>query len=585
LAERTIAPVLKTGVRREPYRGFESLTLRASATDRSDQEAGADEHRGRRGRVGLDPVRHARFQPLLLTGAFLAVLPTLAISAHPARLWLLAAGVIFALIGVGAWWWGGTRGRPNRQREQIALSLTAVAPPAFLGLVWVIGADRPEAYLPLGAALVCSMAPVAIDRIRVSVQLITGLFFAVMLLRAGRAGHEALLPLLLLASVAVLSTALARQLVQLRSAERSARRDAQRRTELLKAVRELPGASLEEAAAAACATMRSLGFDASGCAVQRGGQLATLRLDGAPEVSPPLRPGEGLAGACIADNRTIVVGDYQDDARRLSARPEVGSAVVVPIRVDGEAVGSLMGARHERGLPAASEVEVAEVLAAHLGGVFSIDLAVRRQRELLTRMGQLETMRSSFVGQVSDELRDPLTVVRGVAATLATHGPELEATRRTQLLEDMGDQTDQLRRTIDALLDFSRFQSTRPEPVIAAISLDDLLPPVMRSTDAELVSGSVPLETTVEVDADLVRHALELLVAGTGVVDAAPQLRLSMEGGRVRIALHADRESSAAPSLVRTLAAQLLVAGGAELAGAPDPSISMPAVALAEVAP
>jgi signal transduction histidine kinase len=189
------------------------------------------------------------------------------------------------------------------------------------------------------------------------------------------------------------------------------------------------------------------------------------------------------------------------------------------------------------------------------------------------------------VGQVSDELRDPLTIVRGLAATLASHGPELEPTLRTQLLEDMDRQTDQLRRTIDALLDFSRFQSTRPEPVMASVSLDALFRPVMRATDAELVSGSVPLETVVEVDADLVRHALELLVAGTGAVDAAPELRLSAEGRRVQVALHPDRESNAPPTLVRTLAAQLLVAGGAELSGTPDPLISMPAVALAEVAP
>jgi signal transduction histidine kinase len=149
----------------------------------------------------------------------------------------------------------------------------------------------------------------------------------------------------------------------------------------------------------------------------------------------------------------------------------------------------------------------------------------------------------------------------------------------------MDRQTDQLRRTIDALLDFSRFQSTRPEPVIVSISLDALLQPVIRATDAELVVGSVPLETAVEVDAVLVRHALELLVAGTGVVDGPPKLRLAREGGRVRIAVHADRESSAPPTLVRTLAAQLLVAGGAELSGVPVPLISMPAAALAEVAP
>jgi hypothetical protein len=177
---------------------------------------------------------------------------------------MLAAGVVFALVGVAVWWWGSARGRPNAQRERVALLLTAMAPPAFLGLVWVVGADRPEAYLPLGAALVCSMAPVEISRIRVSVQILTGLFFAVMLRPGGSDGPRGPAPVALprerggardRTGEAARPAAIGRTVC---------RRDAQRRADLLTAVRELPGASLEEAATAACTTMRSLGFDASG---------------------------------------------------------------------------------------------------------------------------------------------------------------------------------------------------------------------------------------------------------------------------------------------------------------------------------
>jgi K+-sensing histidine kinase KdpD len=540
----------------------------------------ADGGRGRHGRVVIDPVRRARFQPLLLVGGFLAVLPAIASSAHPARPWLFAGGVAFALLGAAAWWWGERRAATGvRQRERVAVAITAATTPAFLALVAVLGAERPEAFLPMGAALVASMAPVTLRVLRVPVQLATVAFFAVLLVRAGRSVADVLLPLVLLVSIGILATTLARELVDTRRAERRARRDAQRRTELLTAVRALPGASLEEASAAACSAMRALGFDAAGCAVRRGDEVVTLHLDGLPPTPRPLAVGEGLAGTCIAEDRTLVVGDYQADDRRLGARPQIGSAVVVPIRVDGRAVGTLLGARTVQGDPSAAEVEVAEVLAAHLSAVFSTDATVRRQRELLARMEQLDVMRSGFVAQVSDELRDPLTVVRGIAETLVTHGHVLDHERRVQLFDRMGAQTDQLRRTIDALLDFSRFQSTRPEPAIGPILVRDLLARLRRNTDAELEAPDAVLGTVVLVDAELVDHTLELLLAATAVQRAAPRLAVTGEGATVRLAVHADTEGNAAPTLVRSLAAQLLVMAGAELHHDPSPVLVLPALA------
>jgi K+-sensing histidine kinase KdpD len=561
-------------------RGFESPTLRGGTVGRgADEVTVADGGRGRHGRVVNDPVRRARFQPLLLVGAFLTVLPAIAASGHPARPWLFAGGVGFALLGTAAWWWGERRAVTDvRRRERLAVLITATTTPAFLALVAVLGAQRPEAFLPMGAALVASMAPVTLRVVRMPVQLLTVVFFAVLLLQAGRSAADVLLPLVLLVSIGILATTLARELVDIRGAERRARRDAQRRTELLTAVRALPGSSLEEASAAACSTMRALGFDAAGCAVRHGDHVVTLHIDGLPPIPRPLAVGEGLAGTCIAEDRTIVIGDYQADDRRLDARTHIGSAVVVPIRVDGRAVGSLMGARTERGDPSEAEVEVAEVLAAHLSAVFSTDRTVRRQRELLARMEQLDTMRSGFVAQVSDELRDPLTVVRGIAETLVAHGPVLDHDRRVQLFDRMGSQTDQLRRTIDALLDFSRFQSSRPEPAIGPILVWDLLLPIRRSTDAEVVASEDVLATMVHVDAELVDHTLELLLGATAVQRAAPRLEVTGDGGAVRIAVHADTEGNAAPTLVRSLAAQLLVMAGGELDHDPAPVLVLPAV-------
>jgi GAF domain-containing protein len=531
-----------------------------------------------RGGVGHDPVRNARFQPLLLLGGFLVLLPVLVLSAHPARGLLLAVGLAFSLAGVGAWWWVRVERRAPEQRRRVGYVLALATPPTFLTFVAVLGADRPEPFLPLGAATVCAMAPVSRAAIRLPVQAATVSIFGVMLVQAERPPTDVVLPLVLLTSIAVLASVLAHDLDRARVAERRARRDALRRAELLTAVRELPGATAAEAAVAACAAMRALGFDAAGCTIVRGGRLVDLHLDDLPAPPEPLRVGEGLAGAAVVENRTLVVGDYQADPRRLGVRRDIGSAVVASIRTGATAVGGVIGSRRERRTPTEAEVEVAEVLAAHLGAVFATDEALRRQQQLLSRMGQLERMRGSFVANVSDELRDPLTIVREVAGTLARHGLELDPQQRTDLFERMATHSEHLRRTIDALLDFSRFQSSHPEPAVERIEVVELLDPVLRGADAELSPEAAALGAQVHVDGSLVRHALTLLVAGTvgpGGSDGPTRLEVSRANGAVWVEVHAAG-TAPAPPLVRSLAEQLLVAAGAELRDGAVPVLHLP---------
>jgi GAF domain-containing protein len=548
--------------------------LRTGTREEDDAEPAG----GHRGGVGHDPVRHARFQPLLLLGGFLALLPSLILSAAPARGLLLAVGLAFAVAGVGAWWWVRARRRAPEQRRRVGYVLSLATPPTFLTFVAVLGADRPEAFLPLGAATVCAMAPVSRAAIRLPVQVTTVSVYGVMLVQAGRRPADVVLPLVLLTSIAVLASVLAHDLDRARVAERQARRDALRRAELLTAVRELPGATAAEAAVAACAAMRSLGFDAAGCTVVRGDRLVDLHLDDLPAPPEPLRVGEGLAGAAVAENRTLVVGDYQADPRRLEVRRDIGSAVVAPIRSGPTAIGGVIGARRERRIPTEAEVEVAEVLAAHLGAVFATDEALRRQQQLLGRMGQLERMRGSFVANVSDELREPLTVVREVAGTLASHGLELDPRQRSELFDQMATHSEHLRRTIDALLDFSRFQSSRPEPSVEAIEVSELLGPVLSGAHAVLSPDAGALGTQVHVDGSLVRHALTLLVVGAVGADTSlvpTRLEVSRANGAVRVEVHASGTAPAAP-LVRSLAEQLLVAAGAELHDGAFPALHLP---------
>ncbi len=505
--------------------------------------------------AGASPIaapHRARVPPLLLTGAALVVAPTLTVAGWPPV--ATGATITLAVAGVAIDRFWPRIPRPRQQLLSVGSVLTATV--VYLTLLATIGAQEPVGFLPFGAALICAMSAVRRSTIRVLCQSAAGLGATATLLASGRALDETLLVVLLLVAVGGLANLLTGSLIDARVRERRARRDAERRSALLAAVRELPGQQPDSAIRAVVRALRTLGFDASGVALLEYGELRTVDLDGLP-VLRPLRPGEGLAGRSLAEDRTTVVERYRDHPDALLERPTVGSAVVAPIRVDEVPTGTVTAVRHHEGPFSSTEVEVVEVLAAHLGGVLASDRSVNRQRELLRRMSELEAMRAGFVAEVSDGLRDPLTVVRGVGQTIATHGEMIPSPRREQLLSRMHSQTAELERTVVELLDFSRFQADHHEPAWRSVATRALLADVAVETGARLGRAST---TLVEIDRPMVAHALALLVRQFEQV----VLTARDHGDEVVVGFGTDVAGRA--GLLRSLAAQLLVAGGARLA-------------------
>ncbi|GGI03477.1 GAF domain-containing protein [Egicoccus halophilus] len=355
------------------------------------------------------------------------------------------------------------------------------------------------------------------------------------------------------------------------------RRAAERRVELLETARTLPGRDLADAARVACRGLRSLGFDAAAVVERRGETIVPLHLDGLPGEGTTIPAAGSLAGRCIAERRTLVVADYTNQPLRRPERPDVGSVVLTPIPEDDRAA-CLLAVRRTVGAADDEDVEVVEAVAAHLGHVFATEATVRTQQQLLDRMRRLEDMRSGFVAEVSEELRDPLTVVRGIAQTLASRGEDLPGDQRVALLAGLGRQATQLGDTIDALLDFSRFQAARREPVLAPVRLHELLTPLA----GERLAWAHPTlpGRAVRVDAELVRHALDLLLS------TAPERALEVTTvgpAAVAVAVSGRPPSRGAPEargipegLATSLAGQLVLAAGGRLRSAVARSVELP---------
>ena len=520
-----------------------------------------------------------RLQPLLLAGSAVAVFP-LVVSSAADRPWV-AVFVAAIAIAAGTSWWAI---RMNRLPEPVARWLPLVCTiVAFAGLALVLAAVEPQhvrSFVPVVVALSAALSTTPGRMLRWIFQIALLALVGISLWEASSGPGEIAFVTLLIAAVIVVAEVFTRELRRTRTAEVEARRAAERRAELLWTARGLPGQSVQAAAEAVTRTLRELAFDAAGVAKVGPDGLVGVYMEGIPAATRPIPPGTGVAWEAIERDETIVLEDYQRSDNRMPERPTIHSTVVTPIRVDGAAVGTVMCARRIAAPPTEAEVEIAEVLADHLSGVFAAEERQARQRQLLERVEELDRMRTGLVSAVSAELRDPLTIVRGISSILRVHGDRLAPAERRAFLERLGAQTQDLRRVVDAILDFSRLQSRRDDAVTSTVVVAELLVQMRGDHQVEFAPpvDQIPRSWQVEVDPVLLRFGLQLL--------AEPRLTPAGDVQPVRIGvtpvdegIELVRRSDESPPISRltlSLASQVLSAAGASVSDEDDPRVWLP---------
>ncbi len=361
-------------------------------------------------------------------------------------------------------------------------------------------------------------------------------------------------PMLLVAAIAALSSALADDLALARQREWATRRAAERRAELLEAVRELSRAGPGQAVDITVEALRGLGFPVAAVLLEEQGVLRPHRVDG---IEPRDDIGTGISGHALETGRTVISGDYRRDELRLPGL-DLGAVVATPIPAADRNLGVLVVGLHEPGAPPHGDIEVVEVLAAHLGGALATERVVHNQDALLARLRDLDGLRASFVDRVSEDLRDPLTVVRGVAQTLAAYGDRLPDEQRRDLLARLTAQAGDLSDTLEALLDFSRVHVGRADPRPERVDALELLAPGLAGTGIEVHVDGRPI---VVVDRALVHRAFELLRRAT--IDVDDGLRLVQGPDVLGVDVHLRQLDALQGGFARALAEQLLVAAGA----------------------
>ena len=156
----------------------------------------------------------------------------------------------------------------------------------------------------------------------------------------------------------------------------------------------------------------------------------------------------------------------------------------------------------------------------------------------ITRLQQLERVRSDFVANVSHELRTPLTVLAGYLETLLDEPVEMaaEPTRRT--LDAMRVQSDRMRGIVEDLLTLSRLENQPAPKDLAPVPVAGLLAQIRE--DAQRLSGDQQHKVTLEADAGLWLHGSEAELRSLFSNLAFNAVRYTPAGGVVVLRWYAD---------------------------------------------
>jgi signal transduction histidine kinase len=245
--------------------------------------------------------------------------------------------------------------------------------------------------------------------------------------------------------------------------------------------------------------------------------------------------GRGFAGRVAAERRPIVLDDvdHADVLNPILRQKGIKSLCGVPLLAGSDVIGVLhVGVlRHRRFTR--DDVELLALVAARVA------VAIERAR-LHEETVLLDQLKANFVAVASHELRTPATSVYGVLTTLASHGDQLPAELREQLLQTGVEQGERLRRLLEELLDLSRLDShavrLRPKPLLVRDALEEIIRHAM--PEGTSVRLEVPEALTAVVDG-LVFDRVVTNLLSNAARHGAPPVTVSAEhdDGRLRIAV------------------------------------------------
>ena len=157
----------------------------------------------------------------------------------------------------------------------------------------------------------------------------------------------------------------------------------------------------------------------------------------------------------------------------------------------------------------------------------------------ITRLKEIDQLKSEIMANVSHELRGPLANIKGYAELLLAEMEGEDRALRQRFLSVINEEADRLAGFINGMLYLSWLESGSAELALAPASVAALVAEVVRSVGLQAGAAGVTIETDVTedlppvtVDRGLMHNALKHLVSNA--------IKFSPRGAMVRVAVRAD---------------------------------------------
>ncbi len=211
-------------------------------------------------------------------------------------------------------------------------------------------------------------------------------------------------------------------------------------------------------------------------------------------------------GEVIGREITAVVG-VREISEMLSETLDQGRLVHRVVQLAGSTRGSATKVRDRTLGVHVSPLETSsEVLA---GAVLVLDD--------ITQLRRLETVRRDFVGNVSHELKTPVTAIRGLVETLLDD-PEIDPIRRVRFMTKIRNQAERLTSLVTDLLSLSRLESgglNELEPIDVRRAVERSVHALRSTAEARriaIITEAPPHPVMVEADEEILVQAVSNLL-------------------------------------------------------------------------